>query len=420
MDRLIFHIDVNSAFLSWEAVYRLHILGHKTDLREIPSAVGGDIKKRHGIILARSLPAKKFGVRTGDTLSDALRLCPELVVVPPHYDLYDTSSKAFMEILREYSPSVEQYSVDEAFCDMTGTAHLYGSAVVAANLIKDRIAHELGFTVNIGISTNKILAKMASDFKKPNLVHTLFPEELETKLWRLPVDELFYVGHATKRKLHALGIHTIGELANTDLDILRAHFKKFGQVIYAFANGVDLSVVSDEPPVNKGYGNSTTIAFDVDRPDTAKMILLSLAETVCTRLRADNAMVTVVAVGIVNNEFKYESHQMTLFSPTNTTVEVHRAACILFDELWDGSPIRKLGVHTSKVVHGRADRQLNLFDMNRYEKFSRMDKAVDVVRERYGEDSIMRAVFLQSPVYHMVGGVAPEKRRPEYGDGINE
>lgn len=420
MDRLIFHIDVNSAFLSWEAVYRLHILGEKTDLREIPSVVGGDVKKRHGIILARSQPAKKYGIRTGDTLADAKRLCPDLVVVPPHYDLYDTCSKSFMEILREYSPCVEQYSVDEAFCDMTGTTSLYGSPVAAANLMKDRIANELGFTVNIGISTNKILAKMASDFKKPNLVHTLFPDELEKKLWKLPVDELFYVGHATKRKLHALGIHTIGELAHMDLDILRAHFKKFGEVIYAFANGIDVSVVSDEVPLNKGYGNSTTIAFDVDRPDTAKIILLSLAETVCTRLRADNALASVVAVGIVNSEFHYESHQMTLFSPTNTTIEVHRAACRLFDELWDGSPIRKLGVHTSKVVHGGADRQLNLFDMNRFEKFSKMDVAVDKVRERFGDDAVMRAIFLNSPIYHMAGGVAPEKRRPEYGSGILE
>lgn len=420
MDKLIFHIDVNSAFLSWEAVYRLHILGERTDLREIPSVVGGDVKKRHGIILAKSQPAKKYGIRTGDTLADAKRLCPDLVVVPPHYDLYETSSKAFMEILREYSPCVEQYSVDEAYCDMTGTIGLYGSAVVAANLMKDRIANELGFTVNVGISTNKILAKMASDFKKPNLVHTLFPEELEKKLWRLPVDELFYVGHATKRKLHALGVHTIGELAHMDLDILRAHFKKFGEVIYAFANGIDVSVVSDEVPLNKGYGNSTTIAFDVDRPDTAKIILLSLTETVCTRLRADNALALVVAVGIVNSEFHYESHQMTLFSPTNTTIEVHRAACRLFDELWDGSPIRKLGVHTSRVVHGGAERQLNLFDMNRFEKFSKMDVAVDKVRERFGDDAVMRAIFLNNPVYHMAGGVAPEKRRPEYGAGIIE
>jgi DNA polymerase-4 len=418
MEKLIFHIDVNSAFLSWEAVYRLHILGEKTDLREIPSAVGGDIKKRHGIILAKSMAAKKYGVRTGDTISDALKLCPELVLVPPHYDLYDTSSKAFMEILREFSPRVEQYSVDEAYCDMSGTISLYGSAVVAANLIKDRICNELGFTVNVGISSNKLLAKMASDFKKPNLVHTLFPNEIERKLWRLPVGELFYVGHATKKKLHALGIQTIGELARMDLNILRAHFKKYGEVIYAFANGIDVSVVAEEAPPNKGYGNSTTIAFDVDQGNVAKMILLSLAETVGTRLRADSVRATVVSVSIVNSDFRHASHQMTLLSATNTTNEIHKAACRLFDELWDGTPIRNLGVHTSKVVSGTTHKQLNLFDMNRYEQMSKMDEVVDEVRERYGDDMIMRAIFLNNPVYHMAGGIPPEKRKPNYGEGI--
>jgi len=418
MENVIFHIDVNSAFLSWEAVYRLHILGEKTDLREIPSAVAGDIKKRHGIILAKSTPAKKYGVRTGDTINDAKRLCPELTLVPPHYDLYDTSSKAFMEILREYSPCVEQYSVDEAYCDMTGTVGIYGSAVVAANLMKDRICNELGFTVNVGISSNKLLAKMASDFKKPNLVHTLFPGEIEKKLWKLPVEELFYVGHATKKKLHALGIHTIGELARTDLNILRAHFKKYGEVIYAFANGIDVSVVSEEVAPNKGYGNSTTIAFDVDKENIAKMILLSLAETVGSRLRMDSVMATVVAVSIVNSEFHHATHQLTLLCATNTTNELHKASCRLFDELWDGSPIRNLGIHTSKVVSGTSIRQINLFDMNRYERLSKLDSVVDKVREKYGDDSIMRAIFLNNPVYHMAGGIPPEKRKPNYGEGI--
>ncbi len=421
MDNLIFHIDVNSAFLSWEAVYRLHILGEKTDLREIPSAVAGDVKKRHGIILAKSTPAKKCGVRTGDTISDARQLCPDLMLVSPHYDLYDTCSKAFMEILREFSPCVEQYSVDEAYCDMTGTIGLYGSAVVAANLMKDRIANELGFTVNVGISSNKLLAKMASDFKKPNLVHTLFPEEMEKKLWKLPVEELFYVGNATKKKLHALGILTIGELARTDLNILRAHFKKYGEVLYAFANGIDISVVSDAVPANKGYGNSSVIAFDVERPDIAKMILLSLSETVATRLRTDHVMISVVAVSIVYTDFHHESHQMTLFSATNITSEIHRAACRLFDELWDGTPVRNLGIHTSKVVSGSSVRQMNLFDMNRYERLHKLDYVVDQVRERYGDDSIKRAIFLNNPIYHMSGGIPPEKRKPKYvnnGEGI--
>lgn len=414
MDKIIFHIDVNSAFLSWEAVYRLYILGEKIDLREIPSAVGGDVKKRHGIILARSIPAKKYGVRTGDTVGDALKLCPELVTVAPHYDLYEANSQAFMEILKEYSPCVDQYSVDEAFCDMTGTVSLYGSAVVAATLIKDRIHRELGFTVNIGVSSNKVLAKMASDFKKPNRVHTLFPNEIEKKIWCLPVEELFYVGHATKKKLNNLGIRTIGELANTDLNILRAHLKKHGELIYAFANGVDVSIVSDEKVPNKGYGNSTTIAFDVEDAGVARMVLLSLAEKVCTRLRADNVMAGVVAVSIVDFQFNHVSHQRTLLTSTNITNEIHQIACQLFDEQWDGAPIRNLGIHTSRIVSEASSRQLNLFDMTRYDQYAKLDKAVDLVRERYGDNSIKRAVFVDNPIYHMAGGISPEKRKPNY------
>lgn len=414
MDKLIFHIDVNLAFLSWEAVYRLHIRGEKTDLRDIPSAVGGDVKKRHGIILAKSTPAKRYGVRTGDTIGDALKLCPNLVVVPPHYDLYESCSETFMEILREFSPCVEQYSVDEAFCDMTGTVGLYGSAVVAATLMKDRIYNELGFTVNVGISTNKILAKMASDFKKPNRVHTLFPEEIERKMWVLPVEELFFVGPATKRKLHTLGIHTIGELAGTDLELLRAHFKKHGEVIYSFANGIDMSAVVEEAPPNKGYGNSTTIAFDVNDGSTAKMVLLSLAEKVSARLRGDSVMANLVAVSIVDIYFRHETHQMQLLSPSNTTNEIHKVSCKLLDELWDGTPLRNLGIHTGKIVRGNVNMQLNIFDLNSHEKLSKLDSAVDVIRERYGEDSIIRAVFLDGPVYHMSGGISPEKRKPSY------
>lgn len=419
MDNTIFHIDVNSAFLSWEAVYRLHIRGEKTDLRDIPSAVGGDVKKRHGIILAKSNPAKKYGVRTGDTISDALKLCPNLLLVDPHYDLYESCSEAFMEILREFSPCVEQYSVDEAFCDMTGTIGLYGSAVVAATHMKDRIYNELGFTVNVGISTNKILAKMASDFKKPNMVHTLYPSEID-KMWRLPVGDLFFVGPATKRKLQALGIHTIGELASMDLDILRAHFKKHGELIYSFANGIDVSVVANEAPPNKGYGNSTTIPFDVYDESTAKMVLLSLAEKVCSRLREDSVMAIVIAVSIVDTYFRHKTHQLQLFSPSNITNEIHKASCRLFDELWDGSPIRQLGIHTSKIVRGDTSKQINLFDMDRDGKLSKLDLTVDMIRERFGEDSIVRAVFIDGPIYHLSGGISPEKRKAKYKDGIKD
>ena len=209
MRPVIFHIDVNSAFLSWEAVYRLRHLGAQLDLREIPSAVGGDVTKRHGIILAKSISAKKYGVQTGEPVTEAVKKCPNLYLVPPNYNLYQRSSAAFMEILRQYSPVVEQYSIDEAFIDMTATCGLFGNAVDTADEIRERIRDTLGFTVNVGVGCNKLAAKMASEFEKPDKTHTLFPEELSKKLWPLPVRDLFYVGKATERKLHAMGIRTV-------------------------------------------------------------------------------------------------------------------------------------------------------------------------------------------------------------------
>ena len=261
--KIIFHIDVNSAFLSWEAAYRIRHLGGSLDLRTIPSAVGGDISRRHGIILARSIPAKKYGVQTGEPVTDAVRKCPELKLVPPNYGLYEKNSKAFMEILKKYTDKIEQYSIDEAFMDMTGTTLLFGSPVIAATSIKDEIKRTLGFTVNVGISDKKLLAKMASDFKKPDLVHTLFTEDIQKKMWPLPVRDLFFVGSASEKKLHSIGIRTIGDLANADPAALKAVLKKHGEIIRNFANGQDVSFVESEPADNKVYGYSTTIAFDV-------------------------------------------------------------------------------------------------------------------------------------------------------------
>ena len=335
---VIFHIDVNSAFLSWEAVYRLHHLGGKEDLREKVSAVGGDMAMRHGIILAKSIPAKKFHIKTGETILEAKQKCPELILVPPNYGLYEKCSKAFMDILRQYSPTVEQYSVDEAFVDMTGTEGLWGDPVTAAYRIKDQIRDILGFTVNIGISENKLLAKMASDFQKPDRVHTLWRNEIESKMWPLPVSDLFFVGRATAKKLFSLGIHTIGELAHADPHLLKAHLKKHGEVIWAFSRGMDVSVVQSEAPANKGYGNSTTIAFDVTDASTAKLVLLALAETVGTRLRAAKVRAEVIAVGIKTYDLSYASHQMTLQNATNITIEIHRCACQLLTNYGTGQP----------------------------------------------------------------------------------
>lgn len=414
MDPVIFHIDVNSAFLSWEAVYRLRHLNGKLDLRKIPSAVGGDIAMRRGIILAKSHPARKYGVKTGETILEAKKKCPELKLVPPNYDLYQQSSRAFMEILKEYTPDVEPYSIDEAFMDMTGTRGLWGEPEEAAHTIRQRIYRELGFTVNIGVSTNRLLAKMASDFEKPDRVHTLFPWELETKMWPLPVSDLFFVGRATAKKLHTMGIQTIGELAKTDPQVLRSHLKKHGEVIWEFANGMDVSVVESIPEGNKGYGNSTTIAFDVTDRDTAKMVLLALCETVAARLRKHQVKAEVISVGIKNSDLHHMSHQKVLPFATNITSELHQIACQLFDESWNGDPIRHLGVYASRIRDHDFTRQMDLFDQTNYEKLEKMDAAVDAIRQKFGMDAVKRASFLEGEIDHMSGGISREKRSVDY------
>jgi len=388
--------------------------GETLDLRTIPSAVGGDMTLRHGIILAKSLPAKKYGVQTGETLLEAQRKCPGLVLVPPHYNLYERCSEAFMEILREYSDVVEQYSIDEAFVDMSASCHLFGTPVEAANEIRERIKNELGFTVNIGVSCNKLLAKMASDFKKPDRVHTLYPEEIEAKMWPLSVSELFFVGRATTKKLFSIGIKTIGELAAADPIWLRSILKKQGEIIWGFAHGVDCSPVLSAPTPNKGYGNSTTIPFDVVDVDGARKVLLALAETVGNRLREDKVQVEVIAVGIRYSDLSYVSHQRRLSASTNLTGELYRHACELFEELWNGAPVRHLGIHTCRVQDSDFSRQLTLFDTLDYEKLARMDLTVDRIRERFGIDSVQRAIFLNQPIDHMSGGISREKRSVDY------
>ena len=414
MENIIFHIDVNSAFLSWEAVYRLAHKGGTLDLRDVPSAVGGDITLRHGIILAKSIPAKDCGVKTGQTIAEAKKQCPNLMLVPPNYGLYEECSAAFMDILREYSDVVEQFSIDEAFVDMSTSCHLFGTPEDTAREIKDRIRDELGFTVNIGVSDIKMLAKMASDFRKPDLVHTLYLREIRQKMWPLPVSEMFFVGRATAKKLFSMGIKTIGELAQADPAWLKAVLQKQGEVIWGFANGVDLSPVLAQPLPNKGYGNSTTAPFDVTDTETAGRILLALSETVGNRLRSDGVKIQVVSVGIRYYDLSYFSHQRVLDAPTDLTIEIYNAARGLFLELWDGRRIRHLGVHTSRAKKDDPGRQMSLFDEIDYEKLAIMDRTVDAIRDRFGIDSVKRAVFLNQPVDHMSGGISREKRTVDY------
>ena len=293
MRQIIFHIDVNSAFLSWTAVEQLK-QGAEIDLRTIPSIIGGNQASRHGIVLAKSVPAKKYDIVTGEPVANALRKCPDLVMAPPNHKMYHEYSQRLMKFLSNYTPDIEQVSVDECYMDFTGIAHRYSSPVAAAFEIKDAVYKEFGFTVNIGISVNHLLAKMASDFEKPNKVHTLFPEEIQVKMWPLPVSDLYMAGRSSVEVLHKLEIRTIGELAKADPNLLELHLKSHGRTLWEFANGIDGSKVIRERVESKGIGNSTTLPKDVTTEEDAKKVLLFLAETVGGRVRKEGVKAKMV------------------------------------------------------------------------------------------------------------------------------
>lgn len=406
-NRSIMHIDVNSAYLSWEAVYRLQH-GTSLDLRSVPSVVGGDPATRHGIVLTKSIPAKKYKIKTGEPIFSALQKCPNLVVVPPRYDLYIQCSNSLMNLLQDYSPTIQRYSVDECFLDYTNMECHFGTPLSAATNMKNRIKNELGFTVNIGISHNKLLAKMASDFKKPDAVHTLYPHEVEEKMWPLPVEDLFMVGRATAPKLHRLGIYTIGELAKANPKFLYQHLKSHGILIWNFANGIENSSVSKEKsaPV-KGIGNSTTISFDVTDRKTAHLILLSLVETVAMRLRNEECCTKLISVSIKTNEFRHYSHQKKIEMETDCTNHIFKYVCELFDEAWNKEPIRHLGVRVSELCSNQLS-QLSLFDAADTQKQKSIDKSIDQLRLRYGSRAIFRASFLHSRLKPITGGIMEE------------
>ena len=406
-DKTIMHIDVNSAFLSWQAAYEKQI-GMDRDLRKLPSIIGGNQESRHGIVLAKSTIAKKAGIKTGESIMEARTKCKDLVIVPPNHALYIKCSKALISLLGEYSPNISIFSIDECFLDYTRMEEHFGPPVEAAYKIKERIHKELGFTVNIGISTNKLLAKQAGDLSKPNKVHTLYPNEIKKKLWPLPVEELFMVGSKTKPKLNEIGIYTIGDLANSDYKLISSKLKSHGRLIYQYAWGLDDSNINWEERLPfKSVGNGTTVSFDVEDRETAYKILLSLVETVSRRLRQGEVKSNVIAVSLTSSEFIYWTHQRKLLSPTDNTYEIYHITKQLFDEMWDGSPIRKLNVRASDVVDNFMT-QLTLFDKKNKFKMEKIDKAIDTIREKYGDYSIMRGVFVHSGLKPMLGGFGAE------------
>ena len=393
MSRIIFHIDVNSAYLSWTAVSLLE-KGEPTDLRTIPSIIGGSMEDRHGIVLAKSTPAKKYGIVTGEPIVHALQKCPNLVVYPPDFALYSRCSRAMFDILSEYSDRIEPFSVDEGFLDYTGMESLFGAPIETAKAIQKRIFEELGFTVNIGISTNKLLAKMAGELKKPNQCITLFPEEIETKLWPLPIEELFMVGRRTAPRLRKMGIRTIGELAAYPPLLLEKEFKSFGRVLHAYANGIDDSPVASADAVSesKSIGNSTTTPFDVTDHETAHKILLALSETVSMRLRQEKLCAEEIAVTLKTADFKIYSHQKQMTNAIDCTNAVYAAAAESFDEVWKGEPLRLLGVRAGKLCKEDCV-QLSLLGQD-WSKQKKADAAMDAIRKKYGKNSIQRSTFL--------------------------
>ncbi len=412
-ERVIFHVDANSAFLSWSAAYRVKVLGETQDLREIPSVVAGDKASRHSIVLAKSTPAKKYGIQTGEPLFQAQEKCPHLVVVPPDYQLYVDASRHFVEMLRQFSPCVEQYSIDEAWVDMTGTRRLYGDPRLAAEIMRERILRELGFTVNVGISSNKLLAKMAGDFEKPNKVHTLFPEEIASKMWPLPVRDLFLVGAATERKLKNMGIYTIGDLAETDVTLLRRRLGKPGETIWHFANGRNADMVAPEPAANKGYSNSITTSADVTSREGGYQVLLGLCETVAMRMRKDGKCGSCITVHLRDSGFCDYSHQRVIHGATNITSKLFESARQVLDEAWDGqTPLRQLGVQVTRLSN-EPYQQYDFFSgvsPIQYERKLRLDEAVDALRDKFGEDIIRRAKFTKHPEGHMTGGLSKARR----------
>jgi DNA polymerase-4 len=409
---VIFHVDANSAYLSWTAVERLK-QGEADDIRLTDSAIAGDPKTRRGIILAKSESAKARGVRTGETIPEAVRKCPGLSLYAPDHDLYARYSDAMYEALLRYSPVIERFSIDECYLDYTGSEALFGPPVEAAHRLKDEIKERLGFTVNVGVSANKILAKMGSELRKPDMVHSLFPEEIAEKMWPLPVGDLFSVGRSARARLLGAGIRTIGDAARADRLFLTSLLgEAHGGRVHDYANGIDSSpVIPEGENDRKGIGNSMTTERDVATPGDADKVLLLLCDKAGTRLRRHGAYAKVISVGMRPSDFSKRpyGHQRRLDIPVNTTAAIYSVAKALFREAWKGEAVRNLGVYFNEITASR-EGQLSMFgDAPGLEagaflqqgqdeteasgkREEELDRTVDLIRERFGRDALKRGL----------------------------
>ena len=397
MDRIIFHIDVNNAFLSWTAVDLLN-KGYKYDIRNSYAVIGGDESARSGIVLAKSTPAKKLGIYTSETLYSARKKCRVLKIYPPNYKLYSEMSNKLFLLLSKYSPDIEIASIDECYMDYGKVKNMYGDELEFAYKLKQEIKDALGFTVNIGIANNKLCAKMASDFSKPDKIHTLYEYEIEEKMYPLKIDELFGVGKKTAPKFHDLGIHTIGDLAKVDINKLTKYFKNQAINYIKIAKGIDNSLVVSDSNIPDSISNETTLNKDVSNKQELYQYLLALSEIVGVRIRKQKKYASVIAVTLKDRYFKRRTHQKKLVNPTNITNEIYNFSKQIFDEMWGGEAVRLIGLRLDGLTDN-AHFQTSLFEdtINR-EKQEQIDIVVDNLKEKYGYKIIKKAGLIDNKI----------------------
>lgn len=388
LNRFIMHIDVNNAFLSWTAVDMLK-KGADIDIRTIPAIIGGDEKQRHGIVLAKSTIAKQFGIKTADTIYQAKKKCPQIRIFPSKHSIYQKYSNELYQYLLTYTDKIERFSIDECFIDCSDFIKTKESFMKLAKQMNREVQDKFGFTVNIGLSSVKVLAKMASDFEKPNKIHTLYIDEIKDKMWNLPVGELFMVGKKSVPKLSLLGITTIADLARYDKKVIVKKLGKFGEMIWNYANGIDNDPVHYEAELPKGIGNSVTLPKDCNDIEELNKILLALSEKVSYRLRSYYLKTTVINVQIKTNEFITYSHQVKIATPTDNTKEIYKIAKKLLEQLYKNQSIRLIGVRVDNLTDGNQE-QINLFETNHH-KLNNLDKTIDIIKNKYGYNSITLA-----------------------------
>ena len=389
MERIIFHIDVNNAFLSWTALDLLN-QGYKYDIRDSYAVIGGDPKARKGIVLAKSNACKKLGIYTSMTLYEAKKKCSVLKIYPPNYKFYSEMSNKLFDLLSKYTPDIEIASIDECYLDYGKVKSLYGDEYEFATKLQKEIYETLKFTVNIGIANNKLCAKMASDFSKPNKIHTLYTNEVESKMYPLPINDLFMIGKKTSEKLMNLGIKTIGDLANFPYDKLYPYFKNQAKFLINQARGIDDSIVDSETFIPKGISNEITLEKDITTKEELYPYLMSICEAISVRLRRQKKYATVICVILKDNYFKRKSHQKKLVNATNVTSDIYKFAKEILDEMWNDERIRLIGVRLDKLVDN-VMYQASLFDSDNNIEESKVDNVIDILKQKYGNKIITKA-----------------------------